>query len=113
MTRIEQRKHNRHPILSQPVGQFSLRTAEATHAIKLVKDISSSGIRVYLDRSLAVSMPVAIEYVEPGLRLEVSGTVAWCAPRPGEADAEDAAGSFVIGIELLSPMLLLAALRDY
>jgi hypothetical protein len=113
MTRIEQRKHNRHPILSQPVGQFSLRTAEATYPIKVVKDISSSGIRVYLDRSLAVSVPVAVEYVEPGLKLEVSGTVAWCAARAGAADSVDAAGNFVIGVELLSPMLLLAALRDY
>ena len=55
--------------------------------------------------------PVAIEFHSDGLTLDINGVVAWCREhRP--SDEEGADESFVLGIELFSPMLLLSAFRD-
>jgi hypothetical protein len=110
MTVIEQRRQERYPLVRQPVGEFRLRTPEATYPIKVIKDISNSGIRIYLDRSLDSPLQVAVEYAEQNLKLEVSGMVAWSATREAGTDPGDGAGSFVIGIQLLSPLLLMAVL---
>src|SRR5450631_3636009 len=108
MTIVEQRQHRRYRLLHQPVGQFRLQTATATYPIQVINDISSSGIRLYLDTSLVPRLPVAIEYAEPSLKLEVNGMVAWCATRVRGTDIDDPRGRFIIGIQLLSPMLLMA-----
>jgi PilZ domain len=113
MTVVEQRKHRRYPLLHQPVGEFQLRTSTATYPIKVINDISSSGIRFYLDTSLTPRMPVAIEYAEPSLKLEVNGMVAWCATRVHGTDDGDLRGRFIIGVQLLSPMLLMAMSGTY
>jgi hypothetical protein len=113
MTVVEQRKHRRHPLLHQPVGDFQLRTSTATYPIKVINDISSSGIRFYLDTSLAPRMQVAVEYAEPSLKLEVNGLVAWCATRVHGTDDGDLRGRYIIGVQLLSPMLLMAMSGTY
>jgi hypothetical protein len=112
MTIIEQRKHRRFPVLQQPAGDVLLRTATAAYPVNVIKDISSSGIRVYLHQALPVSSQLILEYVEPNLKLEVNGTVAWCATRRIAPAVADAAGNFVIGIELFSPVLLLAVMKQ-
>lgn len=54
---------------------------------------------------------MAIEFHSDGLTLDINGVVAWCREhRP--SDEEGADESFVLGIELFSPMLLLSAFRD-
>ena len=113
MTIVEQRKHRRYPLLHQPAGEFRLQTPTATYPINVINDISSSGIRIYLDRSLSPRLQVAIEYVEPSLKLEVNGMVAWCATRVRGTDEGDIRGRFIIGIQLLSPMLLMAMSGTY
>jgi hypothetical protein len=113
MTIVEQRKHRRYPLLQQPVGEFRLQTSTATYPIKVINDISSSGIRLYLDTCLAPRMQVAIEYAEPSLKLEVNGIVAWCAARVRGTDDGDIRGRFIIGVRLLSPMLLMAMSGTY
>jgi hypothetical protein len=113
MTIIEQRKHPRYPLVRQPVGEFRLQTPTATYPIEVINDISSSGIRIYLDIKLTERLQVAVEYIEPSLKLEVNGTVAWCAPRMRRVDDDDSPGRFVIGIQLLSPMLLMAMSGTY
>jgi hypothetical protein len=95
------------------VGIFRLHTPTAEFSIKVINDISSSGIRIYLDTRLAPRLPVAVEYVEPSLKLKVNGIVAWCATRlPSPNDGDDR-GLFIIGIQLLSPMLLMAMSGTY
>jgi len=89
-----------------------LRTPTATYPIKVINDISSSGIRIYLDTSLTPLLQVAVEYVEPSLRVEVNGIVAWCAVRARGMDV-DSPGRYVIGIQLLSPTLLMAMSGTY
>ena len=113
MTLVEQRKHSRYPLLRQPIGEFQLHTPTETYPIKVINDISSSGIRFYLDSSLTARLQVTVEYVEPSRKLEVNGIVAWCAERLRATDGGDNRGRFIIGIRLLSPMLLIAMSGTY
>jgi PilZ domain len=113
MTIIEQRRHQRHPLVRQPVGEFLLQTPTGMYPIKVINDISSSGIRIYLDTSLTTLLPVAVQYVEPSLKVEVNGIVAWCAARVHRMEDGESPGRFVIGIQLLSPMLLMAMSGTY
>ena len=113
MTLVEQREHPRHPLVRQPVGEFRLHTPTGTYPIKVINDISSSGIRFYLDISLSARLQVTVEYVEPSRKLEVNGIVAWCAERLRATQAGDDRGRFIIGVRLLSPMLLIAMSGTY
>ncbi|GAC1479850.1 MAG: hypothetical protein NVS1B6_20640 [Steroidobacteraceae bacterium] len=113
MTRVEQRKQPRYPLIQQPVGEFRLRAPTAAYPIKVINDISSSGMRIYLDDELTPRLQVAIEYFEPSLKLEVNGIVAWCVSRLRTADEADDRGRFIIGIQLFSPMLLMAMSGTY
>ena len=108
MTVVEKRKNPRYPLLHQPVGNFRLITPEQTYPIKVINDISVSGLRFYLDTSLAPRLKVAVEYVEPRVKLEVNGIIAWCATRLHGGHNGDGRGRFIIGLQLLSPMLLMA-----
>ena len=109
MTRIEQREHERFPLDRQPDAELFLRTATAHHPIRVVRDVSNSGIRVVVEQNLSVAERVAIEYCDPKLKLEVNGIVAWCAPREEAA----APGDYDVGIELFSPMMLAAVLQKH
>lgn len=90
-----------------------MQTPTATYPIKVINDISSSGIQIYLDTSLTTLLQVAVEYVEPSLKVEVNGFVVWCDAQVHGADDPDSPGGFVIGIQLLSPMLLMAMSGTY
>ena len=98
MTIVEQRKHSRHPLLHQPVGEFRLLTPTTTYLIKRINDISNSGKRFYLDTSLPPRSRVTVEYIEPSLKLEVNGMVAWCATRLHGGDDGDGLGRFIVGL---------------
>jgi hypothetical protein len=114
MTVIEQRRqHPRYPLIRQPIGEFLLQTPAEKYPIKVINDISSSGIQIYLHVSLAALLQVAVEYVEPGLKVEVNGIVAWCAPRVHGTEEGENPGRFIIGIQLLSPMLFIAISGTY
>jgi hypothetical protein len=111
MTIIEQRKQQRYPLVRQPAGEFLLQTPTATYPIDVINDISSSGIQIYLDTNLSTLLQVTVEYVEPSLKVEVNGIVVWCAA--ARADTAGSPGRFVIGIQLLSPVLLMAMSGTY
>jgi PilZ domain len=113
MTIIEQRKQQRYPLVRQPVGEFLLRTPTATYPIDVINDISSSGIQIYLDTSLSTLLQVTVQYVEPSLKVDVNGIVIWCADRAHGTDSAGDPGRFVIGIQLLSPVLLMAMSGTY
>jgi hypothetical protein len=113
MTRIEQRRLDRYPLQRQPDGKLRLRTADGRHAIVEIRDISDFGISFYLEDSLDVSAKVAIEYADPKLKLEVYGRVAWCAARPVGAEEDPPSRGFVLGVELISPMMLFAVLQKH
>jgi hypothetical protein len=108
MTVVEQRKHHRYPLVRQAAGEFRLLTPTAAYPIDVIKDISSSGIRVYLDTCLAERLPISVEYVEPTLKLELNGMVAWCTAQEEGTDTIETFGRYVVGVQLFSPVLLMA-----
>jgi hypothetical protein len=82
------------------------------HSYKLdgLKDISESGIRCELSASLPVSASVAIQYKDSKVQLAVHGRVAWCKKTQDTEQPEGAPDRFLMGVELLSPMILFAVL---
>lgn len=111
MTLPEQRKLDRFPLTRQPEGKVFLRTENTRHQITEIRDISRYGISFYLDHSMEVSAKVSVEYSDSKVNLEVYGRVAWCAERPRDnTDTSTDARTkpeYVLGIELMSPMVLL------
>ncbi len=71
MTIVEQRTHTRYALLRQPVGEFRLHTPTADYPIKVINDISSSGMRIYLDRGRFI---IGIQLLSPMLLMAMSGT---------------------------------------
>ena len=108
MTVVEQRKDQRYPLVRRAAGEFRLLTADAAYPIEVIKDISSSGIRVYLNTHLAERLQVSVEYLEPTLKLELNGMVAWCTAQEEPTDAVETYGRYIVGIQLFSPVLLMA-----
>lgn len=108
---VEKRRQSRYRLAHQPAGPvFVLHGAQRLPATA-VNDVSSSGISLCLSVAPPVTSRVAIEFLSDGMTLDVNGVVAWSrAHQP--TDEEGADESFVLGIELFSPMLLLSAFRD-
>jgi hypothetical protein len=75
-----------------------------------LKDISESGIRCEISQSLPVSAKVAIQYTDAKVQIAVHGRVAWCRPSQPSTHSEGTLGAYLMGIELLSPMILFAVL---
>jgi hypothetical protein len=108
MTIVEHRKHQRYPLAQRAPGEFRLLTPTETFPIEVIKDISNSGIRVYLNTPLAERLRIALEYVEPTLKLELNGMVAWCTAHEDDGGVVETCGRYVVGIQLFSPVLLMA-----
>jgi hypothetical protein len=111
MERNDKRRQARYRLVHQPTAPVVVVHGDERLTATAVNDVSSSGISLCLGRALAVPTQVAIEFQSDGLTLDVNGVVAWCrGHRP--SDEEGSEESFVLGIELFSPMLLLSAFRD-
>jgi hypothetical protein len=107
MTAAEQRKHPRHVLGGQAPGKFRLLTPAAAYPIAVIRDISGSGIRVFLDVCLSERLDVVVEYTEITLKLEMQGRVAWCSEQADGTETTKSAGRYVVGIELFSPFLFM------
>jgi hypothetical protein len=103
----EQRKHERLEIARQAPGNFRLLTPAGAYPIAAIRDLSGSGIRVFLDAELKERLDVVIEYTEATLKLEIQGRVAWSVEQE-EVEATKSAGRYVVGIELFSPFLFMS-----
>ena len=108
MTVVEQRKHPRHEVARQALGKFRLLTPAAAYPIAVIRDISGSGIRVFLDVRLTERLDVVVEYTELTLKLEMQGRVAWCSEQADGTETIKSAGRYVVGIELFSPFLFMS-----
>jgi hypothetical protein len=108
MTIVEQRKHPRHLVSRHAPGRFRLLTPAAAYSITAIRDISGSGIRIFLDIGLTEGLDVVVEYTETTLKLEMQGRVAWCAGQNEGIKAIEGAAGYVVGIELFSPFLFMA-----
>lgn len=109
----EERKQERFRLLRQPGEPLFVCTFAARVQALAVKDVSSSGVSLYLERHMPVGSQVSIEHEARYFKLNVNGMIIWCRSRlDSDIDAPDFAAAWVIGVELFSPMLLLSALRD-
>jgi PilZ domain len=107
LTVVEQRKHPRHVLGRQAPGTFRLVTPAGAYPIAVIRDISSSGIRVFLDAGLTEGMDVGVEYTEATLKLEMQGRVAWCTEQAARTEMTKSAGRYVVGVQLFSPFLFM------
>jgi hypothetical protein len=75
-----------------------------------LRDISESGIRCELSQSFPVSASVAIQYKDSNVQLAVHGRVAWCKKSSNAEQTGRTEDTYMMGVELLSPMILLAVM---
>lgn len=110
MLDIEKRRQERFVLAHQPAGEIFLHTGEIRHPVSGIHDISDAGASVFLEQSIAVPQRVSIEFADAGMKLEVYGNATWCAAREGESGEIPGPEGYILGIELLSPLLLLSLL---
>jgi hypothetical protein len=103
---LELRTEDRLALSRQPDGRISVLTPFMRIAAVRVRDISRSGISIELERPISPETPVSVEYVEHDLNINVSGRLAWSQETAVTQD-KPALASYVVGIELFSPGLLL------
>jgi len=78
--------------------------------IESVRDISNSGMSLSINTSVPVSERVSVQYSGAQVNIEVYGRVAWCNETHLVEPQSKHPGKYIMGVELLSPMMLLAAL---
>lgn len=77
-----------------------------------LNDISESGIRCKISQFLPVSAKVAIQYTDAKVQIAVHGRVAWCRQTRDLEVSTGSQGAYMMGVELLSPMILFAVLPN-
>ena len=111
----EKRRQERYAFERQPEGKLYLTTGDLRQRVG-INDMSSSGVSLFLDHEITVPSRVRVEYSDSKMRVEAYGTATWCRPRNSEETGESpiaVAGNFNVGIELVSPMLLLSMFQKY
>jgi hypothetical protein len=93
-----------------PRGDLMLKHGGQSAVIESVRDISNSGMSLSTNTKVAVSERVAVQYSGAQVNVEVYGRVAWCNENPAPDPQSKHTGKYLMGVELLSPMMLLAAL---
>jgi hypothetical protein len=93
-----------------PRGALTLMLGSQRIMIDRLRDISDSGISFSLKQHVNVSERIAIAYSDVVVKLEVFGRVAWCSQPRSPQDQFLAKGDYLMGVELLSPMMLYAVL---
>jgi hypothetical protein len=94
-----------------PRGSISLVFNGHRIVIESLRDISNSGISFSLNQQVAVSQKISVEYSDAHVKLEVFGRVAWCSKTDLRSPSEPLhPGNYLMGVELMSPMMLFAVL---
>lgn len=113
MLTSEKRRSQRIQIDGLPVaGEMCLIRGTGRVPVKGIKDLSDTGISVYVDQAIAVRESVTIEYADRGIRLEVFGTVTWHQEVALESNAPAWTGRYLIGIELVASSILTSAILN-
>jgi hypothetical protein len=110
MHHTEKRLVPRIPVPQLPHNALTLIADGREFKLDGLRDISESGIRCELGHSFPVSASVAIQYKDSKVQLAVHGRVAWCKKSPNTEQTGSTEDTFMMGVELLSPMILLAVL---
>jgi hypothetical protein len=94
-----------------PRGSVALVFHGHRIVIESLRDISNSGISFSLNHQVPVSEKISIEYADTHVKLEVFGRVAWCSKSDARTMSETLhPGNYLMGVELMSPMMLFAVL---
>jgi hypothetical protein len=110
MQNLEKRLIPRIPLGELARGSLSLLLRDHRIGIDRLRDISGSGLSFAVQVPLEVSESIAIEYTDAQVKLEVFGRVAWCSHLHTNASPQTGPDSYLVGVELLSPMMLFAVL---
>jgi PilZ domain len=110
MKNSEKRLLPRVPLGDVPHGSLTLVCRTRRLVIERLRDISNSGISFSLSQAVQKSEQISIEYVDSKVKLEVFGRVAWCSATTQAPQLPHHAPHYLLGVELLSPMMLFAVL---
>ena len=91
-------------------GTLILNHAGKSTIIESVRDISNSGMSLSINEAVAISQKVSVQYAAFGVSMEVFGRVAWCSEAVGPDLPSEHPGTYLMGVELMSPMMLFAML---
>jgi hypothetical protein len=91
-------------------GTLILNHGGKSTIIESVRDISNSGMSLSINEAVAISQKVSVQYAALGVSMEVYGRVAWCSEAKGADPQAQHPGSYLMGVELMSPMMLFAML---
>jgi hypothetical protein len=111
MTTSDKRRSERIPINAQLApGEMFLTSGHERVPVSGIKDLSDTGISIYLNGAVAEGDGVTIEYADRGIQFEVFGTVRWCRDSVIDATAPAWQGPKLIGVELLASSILSSAI---
>jgi hypothetical protein len=110
MNRTEKRLLPRILLGEVPRGSVALLLRGQRMVIESLRDISNSGISFSLNDQVATSEKISVEYFDAHVKLEVFGRVAWCKKIEAGSNEKTPPGDYLMGVELMSPMMLFAVL---
>jgi len=113
MSGIENRRNERYPLESQPEGRVFIRAGSLRYLVKHIRDISSSGMSVSLEQNFSSIIDVTVEYLTANGKIDVFGKIIWCSPQASATSGEHGKVIYLLGIELLSPMMLFSVLQKH
>lgn len=96
------RRETRRAIFEQPSGTFTLLARGETVPVLSVDDISSSGLRVTIERPVGASTQIQLNYQLGDAVFQFDGVTAW------ESAVREAGGVSAVGINLMSPTFLIS-----
>lgn len=91
-------------------GSMILHHNGQSTVVESVRDISNSGMSLSLNEAVAPSTRISVYYSGAQTHVEVFGRVAWCNETSLVEPGSRHPGKYLMGVELLSPTMLLAAL---
>lgn len=112
-TRPDQRSEGRFVIGRKHASDLGLRTDSGRiHTVHAIRDVSRTGVSLIIGEAIQAGDPVAIDYRDHGVRLEIRGTVAWCREASEIDDHPSESREYVVGLSVRSPLLLKAFLES-
>ena len=110
-TEPDKRGQRRYALAGDPECEIFLWLGDCCHPVKAIRDVSETGISIYLDIQVPESTSVLIQYVDDRMQVKINGTVAWCAALKDSPDPELVDAVCVMGIKLMSPTMMMVALQ--
>jgi hypothetical protein len=108
MQKRELRGEERIALNRPPKGELTLIVGKKSIRVAAVRDISAQGLRVQIGTPVGKDENVCVSFRHESVDLQVNGTVVWSSA--GVDETPGGATAYIVGINLVSPMLLHAFL---